>query len=451
MENRFNDLSAKEWLPFQKSFSIFKDKKSLIRDNLRFFTKPSLSPTPIVTAKGSSDFERMVKTQAKNIKISYSDEKDISSLDLICMDITHQLNKADNFESVNKILDHSVQWIKETSSSLNMGKFIWILAQNVFIDGVFFPAAWELSNRMVKILCQKDEKIICLPDQTGTLVSLYFRKDHRIGDRTTALCSSLQTAWIKMKHIPGVHKIPEWFILKPKPRKKQEIQHPAKYPEELVRLYLENYTKPNNIIFDPMTGTGTTQVEALKLNREAYGIELSSMFHHIASERCTQIDTDLNWEIVEGDARKIKNFQFPKFDYVITSPPYWDMLNMKGAETQANRHYKGLKTNYSDDKNDLGNLSDYKDFIAVLSNIYIDTIKCIKPDGYMTIVVKNVKKKGEHYPLASDLTEQLLPHVPLVHVAFWCQDDLKIAPYGYKHTWVSNTFHHYCLTFKKPA
>jgi len=127
------------------------------------------------------------------------------------------------------------------------------------------------------------------------------------------------------------------------------------------------------------------------------------------------------------------------------------MLNMKGAETQANRHYKGLKTNYSDDKNDLGNLSDYKDFIAVLSNIYIDTIKCIKPGGYMTIVVKNVKKKGEHYPLAFDLTEQLLPHVPLVHVAFWCQDDLKIAPYGYKHTWVSNTFHHYCLTFKKPA
>ena len=154
MENRFNDLSAKEWLPFQKSFSIFKDKKSLIRDNLLFFTKPSLSPTPIVTAKGSSDFERMVKTQAKNIKISYSDEKDISSLDLICMDITHQLNKADNFESVNKILDHSVQWIKETSSSLNKGKFIWILAQNVFIDGVFFPRVQDRNQCNIQISIQ---------------------------------------------------------------------------------------------------------------------------------------------------------------------------------------------------------------------------------------------------------------------------------------------------------
>ena len=65
-------------------------------------------------------------------------------------------------------------------------------------------------------------------------------------------------------------------------------------------------------------------------------------------------------------------------------------------------------------------------------------------------LVKNVKKKGNHYPLAFDLTELLLRLVPLAHVAHWCQDDLQIAPFGYNHTWVSNTFHHYCLTFKKP-
>ena len=71
-----------------------------------------------------------------------------------------------------------------------------------------------------------------------------------------------------------------------------------------------------------------------------------------------QIETDVNWEIFNGDARKIKDFHFPKFDYVITSPPYWDMLNMKGAETQANRRNTGFNTNYSDNTDDLGNLSD---------------------------------------------------------------------------------------------
>ena len=450
MENQFNDLSAKEWLPFQKSFSIFKGKESLIRDNLRFFMKPSFSPNPIVTAKGSNRFEEMVKIQARYIRVTYCSENDFSSLDLVCLDITDQLNKAINFESVNKVLDCSVKWIEKTSSLLNMRKFVWILAKNIFINGVLFPAAWELSNRLAKFLSRKDEKIVCLPDQSGTLISLYYRKDTQIDDQHLTFCSPLQDTWAKIDHIPKINDFPEWFILKPKPRKKKEIMHPAKYPEELVRLFLEKFTEPGECIFDPMSGTGTTQVEALALNRAAYGIELSSMFHQIAVDRCMQIETDVNWEIFNGDARKIKDFHFPKFDYVITSPPYWDMLNMKGAETQANRRNTGFNTNYSDNTDDLGNLSDYKHFKSVLFRIYADTINYIKPGGYITIIVKNVKKKGNHYPLAFDLTELLLRLVPLAHVAHWCQDDLQIAPFGYNHTWVSNTFHHYCLTFKKP-
>ena len=31
----------------------------------------------------------------------------------------------------------------------------------------------------------------------------------------------------------------------------------------------------------------------------------------------------------------------------------------------------------------------------------------------------------------------------------WCQDNQKLGPYGMGNSWVSNTFHHYCLTFRK--
>ena len=30
----------------------------------------------------------------------------------------------------------------------------------------------------------------------------------------------------------------------------------------------------------------------------------------------------------------------------------------------------------------------------------------------------------------------------------WCQDNIRLAPYGLGHAWVSNTFHHYCLQFR---
>ena len=62
---------------------------------------------------------------------------------------------------------------------------------------------------------------------------------------------------------------------------------------------------------------------------------------------------------------------FRLFDYVLTSPPYWDMLHAKGAETQKKRRTSpDLDVFYSDDPNDLGNLHDYEEFLAKLVAIY---------------------------------------------------------------------------------
>ncbi len=46
----------------------------------------------------------------------------------------------------------------------------------------------------------------------------------------------------------------------------------------------------------------------------------------------------LQWELITGDAactvEIASNHQIPPVDYVITSPPYWDMLHARGAATQ---------------------------------------------------------------------------------------------------------------------
>jgi DNA modification methylase len=308
------------------------------------------------------------------------------------------------------------------------------------------PVAWSLSDQLAGYLTRKDEKIICLPDGT-TWTSLYFRKDeHSKLIPPKSIQTSQRQASLKLYSLS----FKSWFILKPKPRSRDEILHPAKYPENLVNMYVQEFTKKGDTVFDPMSGTGTTQVESLNLGRHAFGIELSKLFHRIASNRCDEISTKCDYSIFLGDARNISSFNLPELDYVITSPPYWNMLNMRGAEIQAARKAKGLQTNYSDNDNDLGNLDDYQNFLDILVDIYNKTIARLKNGGHFTIVVKNIKKKGNHYPLAFDLTKRLINFIQLKHIGFWCQDDLQIAPYGYKHTWVSNTFHHYCLTFQKP-
>ena len=72
----------------------------------------------------------------------------------------------------------------------------------------------------------------------------------------------------------------------------------------------------------------------------------------------------------------------------------------------------------------------------------------LKKGGYLTIIVKNIKKGGKIYPLAWDLAKKL-DFFTLKDEKIWCQDNVKLAPYGYGYSWVSNTVHNYCLIFKK--
>ena len=439
IENNFNDLGPKEWLPFQKSFTVFDDLDSLVLSNLRFFTKPSLEPKQNVLSFGSEIFNAAILKHIQSIELENEFENE--TIDFLAVDLTNDDTKWKD----------AIDWIGENASKLNYRKFLWVLVPTDLLTNNKVPLAWELSNQLAQHLTRKDEKIICLPDGS-TWTSLYFRKDEQsqLNPISSFLNLNPPLATNMGFQSPLRLSFKNWFILKPKPRSKDEILHPAKYPEDLVKLYVEEFTQKGDTVFDPMSGTGTTQVESLRLERHAYGIELSELFHGIAHKRCSNISMNYDYKIIQGDARDISTFDLPQFDYVITSPPYWDMLNMKGAEVQASRKAKGLQTNYSDHENDLGNLDDYENFVTVLMDIYEKTIVKLKSGGHFTIIVKNIKKKGKLYPLAFDLTFRLKEFIHFKQCGFWCQDDLQIAPYGYKHTWVSNTFHHYCLTFQKP-
>jgi hypothetical protein len=125
------------------------------------------------------------------------------------------------------------------------------------------------------------------------------------------------------------------------------------------------------------------------------------------------------------------------------------MLHARGAQTQRQRRSSpGLDVHYSDDPDDLGNIHDYEEFIEKLSAIYSGLSPVLKPGAYLTIIVKNVKKGGRLYPLAWDLAARLSQTYTLKDEKIWCQDDIRLAPYGLGNAWVSNTFHHYCLQFR---
>ncbi len=251
-----------------------------------------------------------------------------------------------------------------------------------------------------------------------------------------------------------------WFVHNPPRRKDDVLRHPAKYPETLVQEFIEFFTKQEQVVLDPMVGTGSSLVAAMRAGRHSYGIELNPGYAQVAREVVLQERENLEGsadhlttQVINGDAAEFSNlvskFEIPPIDYVITSPPYWDMLHAKGAETQNHRRQdENLDVVYSDDPDDLGNISDYDEFLARLTSIYIGLKPFLKPKAYLTIIVKNVKKGGKIYPLAWDLGKLLDESYTLKDERIWCQDNIRLFPYGMGNAWVSNTFHHYCLQFR---
>lgn len=250
-----------------------------------------------------------------------------------------------------------------------------------------------------------------------------------------------------------------WFVHNPPRRRKDVLRHPAKFPETLAQEFIEFFTKRGQVVLDPMAGTGSTLVAALRSGRHSYGIELNPDYAEIARQviadekASLEIDDGLASEIITGDAALVAEIftdhAIPPIDYVLTSPPYWDMLHAQGAWTQKSRRASPhLDVTYSTHPGDLGNISDYAEFVDRLAYTYEALRPMLKPGAYLTIIVKNVKKGGRLYPLAWDLARRLQQTYTLKDEKIWAQDNQRLAPYGLGNVWVSNTFHHYCLQFR---
>src|SRR5690349_105922 len=75
-----------------------------------------------------------------------------------------------------------------------------------------------------------------------------------------------------------------WFMHNPPPRKKGVLVHPAKFPETLAQEFIEFFTKRDGTVLDPMAGTGSTLIAALRAGRNSYGIELNPKYAEIAKQ-----------------------------------------------------------------------------------------------------------------------------------------------------------------------
>ena len=120
-----------------------------------------------------------------------------------------------------------------------------------------------------------------------------------------------------------------WFVCNPGPRSKTQLQHPAKFPEAMVRDFILYFTRDGQTVLDPFAGVGSAVAAAAACGRRGIGIELCEAFHQASANRIGR-DPDRE-RYAQGDAREAaaicRSQGVEQVDYIITSPPYWDMLH----------------------------------------------------------------------------------------------------------------------------
>ena len=468
--NRMNDLPYREWMKFQKSFFRYVSSQTLITECVHFFTKEiwpdgNTSRTLILGTKNFQANKIASSRLIEHFPLLESLEEYIQILrelkaskkvyDFLTIDLRPFIT---NEEYLSIFLnDYSIEMFETIKELLSPNRYCGIIVNTEGMGGIGFPLPWSIALSARGSLKLRDEKI-GLVEKKGSLVYCLFmqkEKDERppnpIYPKDVFLSKDIQS-------------IPGWIIPKPPPRKKNEILHPAKYPETLISNFIEIFTKPGDNVFDPMVGTGSTVLAAIRANRDGYGMDIVPEFveiarKRVAEEKAPQLFTEFQSKseayIFSGDATRldqVSELSDVEFNYVITSPPYWSMLSNPGSEGQKTRRTRNLPLVYSEDKRDLGNIQDYDEFLSQLVDVYTLLSNKLSSDGYLTVIVKNVKRNHVLFTLAWDLMAELCGvkgKYEYVGTTLWCQDDISVKPFAVGIYWVSNIFHHYCMHFRK--
>ncbi len=66
---------------------------------------------------------------------------------------------------------------------------------------------------------------------------------------------------------------------------------PAKFPPQLSRFFIENLSVPGELVLDPMSGSGTTVVEAASAGRVGLGFDIDPLALLITKVKLTPLDT----------------------------------------------------------------------------------------------------------------------------------------------------------------
>ena len=192
----------------------------------------------------------------------------------------------------------------------------------------------------------------------------------------------------KWKELTDVWTDSLWII----PQRDNSGAHDGHYHGNFVpqipHQLLTRYTKAGDFVLDPFAGSGTTLIEAQRINRNSIGIELQPQ---VAMEAAVRIHSEHKDGIIADtfvddsrtfDINRIKtNYHINNVQFIIYHPPYWDIIK------------------FSNDENDLSNSKTLEDFITNFRQVVKNTSSILEKNRYCAVVIGDKYSNGQLIPL----------------------------------------------------
>lgn len=236
------------------------------------------------------------------------------------------------------------------------------------------------------------------------------------------------------------------------------FEHPAPFLIRDIEKMIEMFTKKNMVVLDPFMGSGTTAIASYNLGRKSIGIDLSEDYHKLALHRFEKkgMQEDTDYIYIVGDSL-LETKSISDVDYIITSPPYHNILKNDSKGIRKDNTEKGFRSGsrvgveyYSDKENDLGNQDSYEEFLELFSSIMKNCYLKLKNKKYCSIVISDFTINKKEICVQSDIV-QLMEKIGYIFVGttILLQDNKPLYPFGYPYAYKINHMHQNIITFRK--
>ncbi|MDR7171728.1 hypothetical protein J2W56_005489 [Nocardia kruczakiae] len=188
--------------------------------------------------------------------------------------------------------------------------------------------------------------------------------------------------------------------------------HPAKMLPRIAAEAITRYSKPGDLVMDPMCGIGTTLVEAVHAGRRGLGVEYEDRWAAIARDNLALAAKSGHHHeavVYTGDARKLATVLPDELrgtvDLILTSPPYGDSTHGH-VRVRPGEGVRKLNHRYGNtlDRGNLANIGVPR-LLTGFTRILTAASAYLKPGGHVIVTARPWRQHAELVDLPALLTQ----------------------------------------------